>query len=81
MDCVTPPESVTLPNIETKQSLIPPGTMIYAVTTAFREGVLCLENKGEVCSRPQQGRTKICTRLKDLNGLCDSSGVRSFSEY
>jgi hypothetical protein len=63
MDCVTPPESGAFPNIETKHSLIPPGTMIYTTTTDIRECILCLENKGEVCSRPQQGRTKICTRL------------------
>jgi hypothetical protein len=81
MDCVTPPESGAFPNIKTKQSLIPPGTMIDSVIADIRECILCLENIGKVCSRPQQGRTKICTRLKDLYGLCDSSGVSNFTEY
>jgi hypothetical protein len=47
---------------DSKHSLIHPGLITYAVATHFIEFILCLENKGEVCSRPQQGRAKICTR-------------------
>jgi hypothetical protein len=45
MYSVTPTESVTLPNIETKHSLIPPGTMIDAVATDFSEVKLCLKER------------------------------------